>query len=357
MTEEPNKLRRIICIEDSETDFALFAQQLKFSSIRPEPFLSWAKTLAEGSALLAESFERNDHFDLVVLDLNLPDSFGAESYLRLRQEAENIPIVILSGSEDDALSLSLVKEGAQDFLTKDDLSPKLLSRTLLYAMERQELRSSLANEKIRRERLSRHFSDLVAKEIENSESLDTARQMEVTVLFADLRDFTTLVETLDPLDVVTILNEYYERMVSVVYAHGGTLDKYMGDGLMIYFGAPLPQEDQALRAVRCALHMQQALRSWNEERQGQVSLRMGVGIHSGLAIVGSIGALHRREYTAIGDTVNVAARIEKLCKTSGENILVSLATQTHAEGAGTFREVMGCAIRGRSSSVQIFAVE
>lgn len=221
---------------------------------------------------------------------------------------------------------------------------------------REEMVWALCGEQLRRERLGRYFSPLVASAIEKTgDGMSVALQREVTVLFSDLRDFTTLAERLDTPEIVTLLNDYFEHMVGVVFEHGGTLDKYIGDGLMIYFGAPVAQEDHAARAVRCALAMQQSLVTYNSSHPARAPLRMGIGIHTGTAVVGSIGASHRREYTAIGDTVNLAARIEQLCKPHQETILLSLDTKRLAGEAVKFREVTECTVKGRTASVQVFA--
>jgi class 3 adenylate cyclase len=213
-------------------------------------------------------------------------------------------------------------------------------------------------EQMRRERLGRYFSPEVATLLaEAGAGASSGESREVTVLFCDLRDFTSLTEHLSGPATLALLNAYYERMVRTVFAFGGTLDKYLGDGMMVYFGAPVPQADHAERAVRCALAMTDELARWNAERARcrEAGLAMGVGIHSGTVIVGDVGAPARREYTAIGHAVNVAARLQELTKTHGAPILVSSDVR-HAVGERLGFEPAGTVtLRGHSEAIAVFA--
>jgi adenylate cyclase len=223
---------------------------------------------------------------------------------------------------------------------------------------RIEMVHALAREELQRERLGRYFSPQVAAHIQHTGlGLTAGQQCEVTVLFADLRQFTALSERLTPVEIVALLNEFQASMVAAVFAHGGTLDKFLGDGLMAYFGAPVAQPDHALLAVRCALAMQVALAELNTARaaRNQAPLRMGVGVHTGTAIVGAIGTETRREFTAVGDAVNIAARLENLTRRYDEDILLSGDTARHLADSIALRAVDETAVRGRTQPVRLFA--
>ena len=166
-----------------------------------------------------------------------------------------------------------------------------------------------------------------------------------------------MTETLRADQVVAMLNECHAMMVDVIFRHGGTLDKFIGDGLMAYFGAPLLQDDHAERAVACALDMQEALRTLNATRRerDEPELRMGIGLHTGLAVLGDIGSDSRREYTAIGDAVNLACRIEGLTKDHGRPVLASEETYARARAGFAWTAAPAIPVKGRAQPVRTYA--
>ena len=211
-----------------------------------------------------------------------------------------------------------------------------------------------------RDRLGRYFSPSVAKQIlEAGASGQLAEQREITVLFSDIRDFTSLAEKLGSAEVQTQLNEYLGAMTEVVFRHGGTLDKFIGDGIMAYFGAPLASAAHPQQAVACALDMLLALETLNGKREarGEERLRIGVGVHTGPAVVGDVGSEARREYTAIGDSVNLASRIEGLTKLHGLPVLVSQATRDRLQVGIVWHEAEAVAVKGKTEKVATFFPE
>jgi len=180
--------------------------------------------------------------------------------------------------------------------------------------------------------------------------------LKVTVLFSDIRSFTTISESMDPQNLVGLLNEYFTEMVSIVMDEGGVVDKYIGDAIMAVFGAPVPKPEDAVNAVRAAVRMRHALRTLNERlaMRNVAPLRTGIGIHTGEVVAGNIGSERRMEYTVIGDAVNLASRLESSTKELGVDVAISedtYALTKHAILARTIREIT---VKGRNRPVMTY---
>jgi adenylate cyclase len=178
----------------------------------------------------------------------------------------------------------------------------------------------------------------------------SGQQADVCVLFSDVRDFTTLTENMPPTVVTTVLQRYFDRMVHAVHRYDGTVDKFIGDGMMVLFGAPRKSKDPCGDAVQCALAMMKALDSLNEDfkREGLPTLTIGIGINYGTVTVGNIGSSERHNYSAIGDAVNVAARVEGLTKDLGRKIIITEAVVSRIEEGFHFDPLGSHNVKGHS---------
>jgi adenylate cyclase len=216
----------------------------------------------------------------------------------------------------------------------------------------------LAREELARANYSRFMPEYVVKQmLENPGSFRLGGvNQTITVLFSDIRGFTALSETENPEVIVGLLNRYFSAMTEVIFKHGGTLDKFLGDGIMALFGAPTATPDDAANAVKAAAEMQTRLLDLNSEleAEGQKPIAIGIGLHTGVATVGYIGSDARSEYTAIGDTVNLASRLES--NTVGGQILISDATAIASHSVMPLVKRDPIVVKNRKQPVGIFEV-
>ncbi|MHB8877767.1 MAG: response regulator [Myxococcaceae bacterium] len=300
---------------------------------------------------------QNDKPAIILTDLDMPGIDGAEVCRRLKDgPTRSVPVIILTAFDEDAQKVSGLRAGADDYVNKSASMNELSARIegiLRRAGETEHMRSLFA----------RYTSEAVVDEIlKSGEVVLTGEKREVTALFADLRNFTGLSETLPPEQVVGILNQVLGQLSDAVLTCGGTLDKFLGDGLMAVFGAPVGHDDDALRAVQSAQMMMTAMRAINDEGRARFDagliavappvLELGIGINSGPAVVGNVGGAIRTEYTCIGDSVNVASR---LCSQAGPGeILVGERTGELA-GAGVRLEALPAVrLKGKRRTVEVF---
>jgi adenylate cyclase len=219
---------------------------------------------------------------------------------------------------------------------------------------------NFTQEQREKRRLSRFFSPDVVAEIvrhkDDSKLAATRRRM--TVLFSDIRGFTSMSEKMQPEQVVTFLREYLTVMTEAVFKHGGTVDKYIGDAIMALYNVPFEAPDHALRAVRTALEFQERVRPLGERFAARYGghLACGVGIHTGDAVVGTIGSEQRLEYTAIGDTINLGSRLESITKEFAVPIIISEATYAEVRDHFTVRDLGEVTVKGKVIPVKIYAV-
>ena len=216
----------------------------------------------------------------------------------------------------------------------------------------------LAREEVARANYSRFMPEYVVKQLLNNP--DSFRlggvNQKITVLFADIRGFTAISEKENPEKVVTLLNKYFTAMTEIIFEHGGTLDKYIGDGMMAIFGAPTASDEDALNAVKAAVTMQKRIKTLNDELKaeslGQISI--GIGLHTGVATIGYVGSDKRSEYTAIGDTVNLASRLESNAR--GGQILMSEAAHEASGGRIPVNQLEPLTVKNRVQPVPVLEI-
>lgn len=239
-----------------------------------------------------------------------------------------------------------------------ELISAVASQTAI-AVENARAHERLAREEVARANYGRFLPEYVVKQIlENPDSFKLGGVMQtITVLFADIRGFTRLSEHASPEKIVQLLNRYFSAMTDIIFAHGGTLDKYLGDGLMALFGAPTATPKDAGNALSAAVAMQRRLLGINEElrTEGFAEIGVGMGLHTGEVTVGYIGSERRSEYTAIGDTVNTASRLESNAK--GGEILISDATAKAAHSRYQLKPREAITVKNREQPVPLFEVE
>jgi class 3 adenylate cyclase len=267
---------------------------------------------------------RQRRFDLVLLDIEMPvmDGYQVLAALAADSHLRDIPVVMMSSVEEVDSVARCIELGAEDYLFKP-VNPVLLRARVGASLEKKRLRD-------RQRELFRKFATAeVAEELLTSGLALGGKHVEASVMFSDIRKFTSLTETLAPADTIELLNSYYTLMFDAIGGQGGIVNQMLGDGLMAIFGAPLPRPDHRERAVRAALEMQELVAGFNRDQaaRGGAEIRIGIGIASGPLVAGFTGTEQRVTYTCVGDTVNLAAHLEAHTKTLGRPILIDENTR------------------------------
>lgn len=222
-------------------------------------------------------------------------------------------------------------------------------------IDRFMAKSEVRRQGMQLEALERFLSPAISRKI-TAEAADIrlgGESQRITLLFADVRGFTTMAEKMKPRETVEVLNEFFSRMTNVIFEHDGTLDKYLGDGLMALFGAPLSLQNDAEAAVRAAVDMQRSLAELNK-LSGRAPLTIGIGIHTGEAVVGFLGTERRMDYTALGDTVNVASRLTS--QACPGQIVISAATHARLARELPCSALAAMKLKGRAEPIDVYEV-
>jgi adenylate cyclase len=346
-----------ILVVDDEPDLEdlvrqKFRRQIKEGAI----VFGFARDGMEALAFL----DSNRDFDMVVSDINMPRMDGLTLLTKLQDEASRFSTVIVSAYGDMANIRTAMNRGAFDFLTKPIDLPDLeatIAKTIRHVNALREARERQAAAERAHASLSRYFSPNLAQRLASDAAAVDLRgqRREIATLFSDIASFTTLVESLEPDVLGPLLNDYLVGMTDIVFAHDGTVAKIVGDAMHVLFGAPGEQPDHAARAVACALALDEFAEGLRE-RWRQKGIALGVtriGVHAGPAIVGNFGGGRFFDYTAYGDTINVAARLETTNKQLGTRICVSAVLAGKADDFRG-RPVGDLMLRGKTEALRTF---
>lgn len=332
--------RRVMVVDDSELACNLVQEGLAAQGIEVATFTDPYLALEQVDLVQP---------DLVLTDLDMPGLDGAELCRRLKDGPRGgLPVIILTANDADPQRVAGLRAGADDYVSKGASMDELAARV------HSVLRRTQETERVRR-LFARYTSDSVVEEIlRTGDVVLSGERREVTVLFADLRNFTSLAEAQAPEDVMRLLNELLGRLADAVLEWGGTLDKFLGDGLMAIWGAPVRRDDDAEAAVSAALRMQQLVKERNAAYPADQAVELGIGINGGVVIAGSLGNARRTEYTVIGDPVNVASRLCALA--AGGEILVGESTAGHLSHRGALEPLPPARVKGKARPVPLFRV-
>jgi len=310
----------------------------------------------DGPTALATT--RTEMPDLVLLDVTMPGMTGFDVCALLKGDmlTAHIPIIILTALNEADNRVRGLTLGADDYLTKPFNARELVQRVKTRLRSKSQTDALKATQEMIRATFERFVSPSVVEQLlqDPSQVVLGGKLQEVSVLFTDLEGFTSISEHTEPEMLLAILNHYHTLVVSTIREHGGTVDKFIGDAVMALFNTPLAQEDHALRAVTTALHIQQALPEFQEQFEPMYRMPINVGIHTGMAVVGNVGAPEIMDFTAVGDTVNLAARLQQSSRHG--QILISHATYQQVADYIRVNPIGELNVKGRKVAVSAFEV-
>lgn len=296
---------------------------------------------------------KNETPDLVLLDIMMPimDGFAVLSHVKTDPLLRDIPIIVISAANDLESVVKGIKQGAEDYLPKP-FEPTLLHARITASLEKKSLRDQ------QRQLLHTFASQAVAEKLMADGFSLGGKKISASIMFADIRSFTTLSEKSDAADTIELLNNYFAAIFDPISKHGGIVNQIIGDGLMALFGIT-SQDDHKQQAVLAAKGMIETLKGFNEKQAaaGKTQIRIGVGIASGVVVAGYAGTQHRATYTCVGDTVNLAARIESHTKEAGKPILFDKETCEGLPDSMKTESLGEVIFKGKTIPVEVFTVE
>lgn len=356
MSADPSgeRVGRVLVVDDDRVNRMLLTRSLE----REGHDVRCAENGVEALQLL------HDHpCDVVLLDIIMPELDGLSVLERVKSDPalHEVPVIMISGVDDTDSVVRCIEIGADDYLPKP-FDPVLLrarisaglTKKRLHELERERLRGVFARF------VPEHVVDEVLERTDDDLRLGGSRDVG-TVMFADLRGFTSFSESNAPHRVIELLNEYFSEMIDAIFGHGGTLVGYRGDGLLAVFGAPIPIEDHADRSLDAAREMLEVrlprFNHWLGEHGLGPGFAMGIGLNSGHFMSGNVGSARQLEYTVHGDTVNIASRLESMTKKAHRSILVAESTRDALlRPSGDLAFVGEFDVRGRESTIRLWTL-
>ena len=342
-------MSRVLVVDDIYESRRLLADVVIALGVEPVEASSGPEALARAL---------DSHPDLIVLDVQMPGMSGFEVVEQLKNDpaTASIPVLMLTALADVEHRVMGLKLGADDYL------PKPYNPRDLMARIRARLRQKEASDDLREQQqkiratFERYVAPAVVEQLlaDPSQVALGGRLQEITVMFADLEGYTSLSEQTPPEKLLSVLNAYHTMLVGVVRANAGTIDKFIGDGMIAFYNTPLLQPDHPLLAVQTALAIQRGLPAFHAAFAPEFRLGVNFGIHTGMAVVGNVGAPDLMNFTAVGDTVNIAARLQD--ESSGGQILISAATFEQLEGQVAARPAGVRQVKGRVGGIMAYAV-
>jgi adenylate cyclase len=336
---------RLLVVDDNKVNRLLLMRSLELQG--------HSIASAENGRVALEMLRR-EGFDLVLLDMEMPemDGFQVLEQLVNDRQLRDLPVIVTSSLEGVTNVVRCIELGAEDYLTKP-VNPVLLKARIGASLEKKRLRDQ------QKELVRRFATPEVAQDLQDSGFSLGGKLVHASVMFSDIRGFTSLAESQPPEETIELLNTYYALMFNAISGHGGVVTVMMGDGLMSVFGAPMPLADHGESAVRAAQEMVELIDLFNLEREAEEkpTIKIGIGIASGEMVAGYTGTTKRATYTCIGDTVNLAARLETHTKVAQRVILIDQATRSSLSERVTVEPLGPVPFKGKAAAVEVFSVD
>jgi class 3 adenylate cyclase len=335
---------RVLIADDNKVNRLLLSRSVEL--------LGHRVSLAENGRIALERL-RKEPFDLLLLDIEMPelDGFAVLEQLKADLHLREVPVLVTSSVEGLNNVVRCIELGAEDYLPKP-VNPVLLKARIGASLEKKRLRDQ------QKAMVRRFVTSEVANDMLQSGFALGGTRIHASVLFCDIRGFTALVESQGPEETIDLLTTYDMLLFDAIGSHDGSINQIIADGLVALFGAPLPLNDCAGSAVAAALEMVELIEEFNHERKAvdKAAIRIGIGVATGDVVAGYTGTQQRATYTCIGDTMNLAARLEAHTKVAGCSILIDDATQRALGGSVPMQSLGEVSFRGKAAAVEIFAV-